>query len=274
MKKRRWGASGLTILGLVVVLLTGCGSGNEAGTGVPENGSSGTGSLTESGDRVVVSRSLDFGHVNEKPYAVFSEEDALEVFAKAIKTAKRGEGILDISFPDYDAVIERDGKREEIHLWLNRGSKHGMYTYVSDTGTGYNLTEESTLALVDLIWGIRYGSDQAAANGDVVRALKGLHNVDEWTSFAHSVDAGKTADVQVVVYTIEGDPIFFNLNYTGDMIRLRYDNSHDAFGIPDKRVDFCSSIKAEETEDGTEYALAGCQGEGGERFRLTVPKEQ
>ncbi|KIL34993.1 hypothetical protein SD71_15000 [Cohnella kolymensis] len=254
------------ILGAALLFgVTGCG--DEQATVVPAASSSAQVSgahsqeAVRSADQVVVSRSLRFGSVNAAPYGSFSEKGEVDVFVKAVHSADKIQGILDVVQPDYDVVIEQDGKRWEIHLWLFAHAEHGMYTYVSDTGTGYKLTAESTRELYKLIWGLRYEPKQAAANGDFVNAHGKLSNLDVWEKFVANVKAGIRDEVQVVQYTIEGGPIFDNLSFDGETIMHKHDNTHDAHGSPAKRFEFCKSIEEKNSDRGTEYNLTSC-GEG------------
>jgi hypothetical protein len=208
--------------------------------------------------QVVVSRSLGFGRVNSDPYGTFTEKEQVDAFTKAVSSAEKMQGVLDVIQPDYDVVIEQDGKRAEIHLWLDAGSEHGMYTYVTDTSTGYRLTAEATRELYDLIWGIRYEPMQAATNGDFVNAHGKVSNLDVWEKFVRNVKAGVRDEVQVVQYTDEGAPIFDNLSFDGEMIMHKYDNTHDAFGMPVKRIEYCKSIEERNSARGKEYKLASC----------------
>ncbi|MDF2837518.1 MAG: hypothetical protein K0Q63_3158, partial [Paenibacillus sp.] len=154
---------GLLILGLAsIAVATGCGKNGEAAPPAPTTEAGGEGVVTEKpGEegRVVVSRSIDFGQVNERPYAVFEGKDEIGAFAKAIKTGDKMNGQLDIDFPDYDIVIDQKGKQRKLHMWLDRNGNRGMYVYVGDTGTGYTMTEKATKALIELIWGVRYDSE-------------------------------------------------------------------------------------------------------------------
>jgi hypothetical protein len=213
------------------------------------------------GDQVVVSRSLSFGLVNAKPYGDFIEKVQVDAFVKAVQTAEKIQGILDVVQPDYDVVIKQKGKWWKIHLWLDAQSEHGMYTYVSDTGTGYKLTAESTRQLYKLIWDIRYEPKKAAANGDFVNAHGKLSNLDVWEKFIANVKIGVKDEILVVQYTVEGGPIFDNLSYDGETIIHKYDNTHDAYGAPTNRFEFCKSIEEKKSDRSTEYNLTSC-GEG------------
>lgn len=246
----------------LIALVTGCGKSEEQAP--PAN-------HTENADRVVVSRSIDFNQVNGRPYAVFDGKDEIAAFAKAVKTGDKMRGVLDIDFPDYDIVIQQNGKRSELHMWLDRNGNRGMFVYVGKSGTGYTMTEKATKELIELIWGVRYDSDTAAANGDVVSALSGgVLNADRWQTFVDKLENGERDEVQVVHYTIEGDPIFRNFIYDGDSFRLRYDTTHDAYGAPLDRTDFCEGVQKDETDEGTVYTLKGC-GDSETWFELMLP---
>jgi len=252
---------------------------NEQGKAISEKSSSSH--ITESrlqdvartGDQVVVSRSLGFGSINAVPYGTFTKKKQIEVFTQAVQSAEKMQGRLDVSQPDYDIVIKQGRKQLEIHLWIDARYAHGMYTYVSDTGTGYKLTAESTSDLYNLIWGIRYDSKQAATNGDFVNARNKLSNLEIWEKFVTNVKVGVKDEIQVVKYTIEGGPIFDNLSFDGETIRHMYDNTHDQYGTSTKRLEFCKSIDEIKTDRGTDYKLSSCGesfvGEG--MFNLLIP---
>ncbi|MHA6480882.1 DUF4362 domain-containing protein [Paenibacillus sp. strain BS8-2] len=271
---KRWMMLALGILGSMLMLLT-IGCGKEERSVPPEPTIAG--SITEGGveaDRVVVSRSIDFAQVNERPYVIFEDGDEMDTFADAMKSGNKINGTLDVDFPDYDIVIDQNGKRSTLHMWLHRDGGQGMFVYTGDTGTGYTMTEKSTKALIEIIWGVHYDSDTAAANGDVVSPLSGgIQNADRWLSFVDNVENKEPDEVQVVYYTIEGDPIFRNLIYDGgDSLRFRLDTSHDDYGAALDRTDFCRSIEADKTDAGTVYTLAGC-GDSETWFELIFPGE-
>lgn len=51
-----------------------------------------------------------------------------------------------------------------------------------------------------------------------------------WNEFAQKVDSGIPGLLTMASYTIEGDPIFYYIYYTGDEFYYRFDNSRDSFG--------------------------------------------
>ncbi|MFD0716161.1 DUF4362 domain-containing protein [Paenibacillus sp. GCM10027626] len=268
--------SRVIILGAVLLLgLPGCGTKQEVSlpTAPSPAHTSGAQASENNDDQVIVSRTLGFSRVNEKPYGTFFKKEEIAVFAKAVKSADKMQGMLDVPQSDYDVVLVQGGKRKEFHLWVDASTKYGMITYVSETGQGYRLTEKSTRALYDLIWGLKYDSKQAETNGDIVNIHGKLINQDVWEQFAANVKSGAKSEVQVVQYTIEGDPIFNNLSFDGETIRNIYENTHDAYGTPMKRYAFCKAIEEKKSDQGTVYELASCgEGEAKEGwFSLLVP---
>jgi hypothetical protein len=219
--------------------------------------------------KAVLSRSQRFGSVYPAVLAAFEGDEELQSFANAVRTAKKLEGKLDIRKPDYDLVLINGDGRQEFHFWLSPAADSAMFTYVSDTGTGYTLTEEAAGRLRKLIGTLPYTSEQAEENGDIVNMHGKITNLDKWNRFAANVKEGTPDEVHMTSYTIEGDPIFHDLLYDGRAIEATYDNSMDAFGAPDKKISFCKSIDQYKTERGTHYTLAQCDREE-QTFSFTV----
>jgi hypothetical protein len=225
--------------------------------------------------QAIVSRSQAFGRVNENVYGIFKEPDDVNAFEEAVRTAKKIDGQLDIRKPDYDIIFETNGSQPQrsVHLWVDPDSEIGMYTEVTDTGTGYSLSAGATQRLKALIGGLDYSLERAATNGDLVNLHGKLTNLDNWKRFLANVKNGTADDIHITSFTIEGDPIFEDLIFDGQTIEYTFDNTHDAFGKPVKTVSFCSKIEDNKAEKGIEYRLSGC---GDERegdnstFRLLV----
>ena len=62
-------------------------------------------------------------------------------------------------------------------------------------------------------------------------------------------------------YTDEGDPIFKDLEYDGQVIHYSYDNSNDAYGGSEKgiQMDECSEVIKEDNVEGEDrYIISGC----------------
>jgi|GEM_PF-1802730 len=258
---------GLVLLGVMMMamLLTSCGSG-KAGD-VKESFEAGGLGITsymtdgsQSQDHVTIHRGHTFGEVSSGIFGTLDRGEEVEAFDQAIRKAVKMPGIMDVREPDYGAVIHLGGKSTSIHLWLESDSTRGMFAYITDTGTGYRLTEKSTAQLKESIGQLRYTPEQAMDNGDVVLSLGGIANREIWDKFVTAVQKKNAATVQLTTYTIEGSPIFNNLEYgdQGEFIRHRFDTTHDPMGMPLKSVEFCKELVAAQTEQGIEYRLNGC----------------
>lgn len=81
---------------------------------------------------------------------------------------------------------------------------------------------------------------------------------------------GRTDSQRVVRYTIEGDPIYYQVTQRNDRIELRYDTTKDKFGSPNVIVYMCDTLQKEETDTTLTYTLTGCDGEPKELNILTI----
>ncbi|WP_314000842.1 DUF4362 domain-containing protein [uncultured Paenibacillus sp.] len=224
---------------------------------------------------VKVSRSKAFGRVNPALLGSFTDPAITRTFAEAILSAEKQSGVMDVIKPDYDLTFISDNTEQSFQLWLHPESDSGMYAYVEDTGTGYKLTEESAVALKRYVYGIEYRSEQAANNGDVVELLGKIMNADKWEQFLANIKSGSADEVQITSYTIEGDPIFYDLMFDGERIAYTYDSTFDAFGSRQKLDAFCTGIDGENTEQGIDFKLTGCQEgqkEAAATFRFMLPE--
>ncbi|WP_338555314.1 DUF4362 domain-containing protein [Paenibacillus sp. KS-LC4] len=108
-----------------------------------------------------------------------------------------------------------------------------------------------------------YQAEQAADNGDVVHVHGRYYNLDIWDAFIENISLKQSGKVRLTQYTIEGDPIFYELVYNGDAILYTFDNGMDAFGSDLGRPStICEGIGTKQTERGDEvYTLLGCDQE-------------
>ncbi|AWB46400.1 hypothetical protein DCC85_21010 [Paenibacillus sp. CAA11] len=215
-----------------------------------------------------ISRSLGFGSANPQFLKTYTDPETLAAFTAALKTAERMEGQLDIRVSDYDFILEPadGGQSRKGHLWLDSSSGSGLYMNVSDTGTGYKLTEASARRLAEILGRITYTPAQAEENGDVVITSTGMRNVKVWSEFYQKVSSGEKAKVQVTRYTTEGEPIFDNLEFNGSDLLFQHDSTWDSFGASEKYAEFCKRVEKKEAEDRAVYELGGCTAS----FRLEI----
>ncbi|MCA0758199.1 DUF4362 domain-containing protein [Paenibacillus sp. N4] len=89
---------------------------------------------------------------------------------------------------------------------------------------------------------------------DVIDMHGRITNLEKLDAFF----AGETDNQRLVRYTIEGDPIFYELTRKQDSVEVRYDTSQDKFGSPSVKTYGCESLGKKETERGVSYVLTGC----------------
>ncbi|MEJ1517696.1 DUF4362 domain-containing protein [Bacillus cereus] len=119
-----------------------------------------------------------------------------------------------------------------------------------------------------------YRPESAIKNGDVVNIHGKISNLDKFENFINHIKSGDKDKIRITSYTIEGDPIFYNLIYDGNQIQYNYDDSQDAFGGPDKGIQStsCSNIEKKDAENRVEYHLSGCSSEVGNTFYFMISK--
>lgn len=102
---------------------------------------------------------------------------------------------------------------------------------------------------------------------DVHGNVKHLQRMDEFVQLARKSEEGS---IRIVRYTIEGDPIFYDLTLSDGHIQFRYDNTEDKFGSG--RVSEYSCGELERTGSATRlgYVLKGCSGDNKEWEVLNV----
>lgn len=88
-----------------------------------------------------------------------------------------------------------------------------------------------------------YTSKEAISRGDIVSWEK-VYNLDKFEQFITNLSSKKADNIRVTSYTDEGDPIFKDLKFDGNVINYSYDTSNDAFGGSNTgvRTDTCSEV--------------------------------
>jgi len=106
-----------------------------------------------------------------------------------------------------------------------------------------------------------YSSNEAINKGDVVYLGQGYSNIEKFDQFITNLGNKKSDSIRITGYTDEGDPIFKDLKFDGNIISYTYDNSNDKFGGSNKgrRTDTCSKVSSEENAQGEiDYTASGC----------------
>ncbi|MDN7245984.1 DUF4362 domain-containing protein [Planococcus shenhongbingii] len=85
-----------------------------------------------------------------------------------------------------------------------------------------------------------------------------IENLDRFERFLSYVDQGQEDAIRIVNYTTEGDPIYQDLTFNGEMIQYVYDSSKDDYGSGEVMELTCTSIEKVEQADFTDYVLAEC----------------
>lgn len=105
-----------------------------------------------------------------------------------------------------------------------------------------------------------YAIKEAIEKGDIVFTGK-VDNFDKFEQFISNLTIKEADSIRVTSYTDEGDPIFKDLKFDGNVINYTYDTSHDAFGGSNIgiRTDTCSEVSSKENSQGeTIYSISGC----------------
>ena len=112
---------------IIIVLLAGCQS-EQGDTMVL---------LDEKVKAIHIAESNGLEDINTEILQTFLDEKSISLFEKAIWTAQKQSGQIDVSEPEYDVMVEYDaGEGElpthEIHLWLGGENERSTLMYIED----------------------------------------------------------------------------------------------------------------------------------------------
>lgn len=96
--------------------------------------------------------------------------------------------------------------------------------------------------------------EEASEKGYVVYGHSETVNYDVFEKFIQAYENNEDAEVKLVVYTIEGDPIFHTLSYNDKQIKYTYDNRQDMNSKQEKVSTTCTSLSSKEHV----YYLSDC----------------
>jgi hypothetical protein len=105
-----------------------------------------------------------------------------------------------------------------------------------------------------------YGSEEAIKKGDIVYRNE-VFNLERFEQFLINLSNKKEDTIRVTGYTDEGDPIFQDLRFDGEVIHYTYDNSNDEYAgkYKGKENDVCKDVIGKESTQGEiEYLINGC----------------
>lgn len=96
---------------------------------------------------------------------------------------------------------------------------------------------------------------------DIVNEHGKITNLTRFEEFFESVQQSKKDTVRIIAYTTEGDPIIKDVQFNGSTIKYTLDTTRDGYGQQEVITANCKSIEKLETEETTEYQIAGCKNE-------------
>ncbi|MBW8351065.1 hypothetical protein K0H71_16690 [Bacillus sp. IITD106] len=102
--------------------------------------------LDEEISEVNISKSKGFGEMNEEIILTFNDKKSLETFEKAITTAVKQSGKVDVSDPEYDIMVEYTPEKgalptHALHLSLGKVNEKSIFMYMMDEAAYYTSPE-------------------------------------------------------------------------------------------------------------------------------------
>ena len=88
--------------------------------------------------------------------------------------------------------------------------------------------------------------DEAISNGTLINMHGFITNLDSLDNFVKDIENRKDSEIEIVHYTIEGDPIIHILKYENNVIHSTLDPRHDQFGNSDVIKEEYDSIEVKE----------------------------
>lgn len=119
----------------------------------------------------------------------------------------------------------------------------------------------------------KYTMEEAKKNGDII-VQNGVTNSDRFESFLKKSTQGKSDQIRITAYTIEGDPILYDVKYDGKSYHYKSDSSRDQFGSTDddRKNEVCQQLDKMIVKQEIIYTLSKCA-EGEDHVLLRLPKQ-
>ena len=103
-------------------------------------------------------------------------------------------------------------------------------------------------------------SVKGVSDVDVVNTHGGVEGVEKMQVFYENTQKGIAADLRIVHYTIEGDPMVTDLSYNGDTIEVEHDTTRDTFGSGQVITNTCGNMLVESNPTNISYIVTDCKG--------------
>ncbi|MBS4201784.1 hypothetical protein KHA93_19455 [Bacillus sp. FJAT-49732] len=102
-----------------------------------------------------IAKSKGIGEMNEDILISFKDKQSLDIFEKAIKTAVKEPGKVNVLEPEYDVMVEYKSKEgglpvHALHLWLGKEKEKSTFMYMMDDYI-YHTSPQMTSKLRKLI---------------------------------------------------------------------------------------------------------------------------
>lgn len=102
--------------------------------------------------KVSISESMGFDEINTDFFAVYEDEETVDMFEKIFEDAVKQDGIVDIAAPEYDIEAELgNGSKQQYYLWVGEADQSSTIMRVEDTNTIYLIPADDTNWLIDLL---------------------------------------------------------------------------------------------------------------------------
>lgn len=97
-----------------------------------------------------------------------------------------------------------------------------------------------------------------------------VENRERLDAFVENVQSSLKDKIRLTRYTIEGDPIYHDLDFDGTLLNFRLDTTEDQFGQGNVTTYECKQISKSESDTETKYLLDGCaNGQTGELLTIS-----
>ncbi|WP_066070305.1 DUF4362 domain-containing protein [Neobacillus soli] len=102
------------------------------------------------------------------------------------------------------------------------------------------------------------GQNDRPANNEIKDMHGMVENIERLDLFVKNMQSGKKDKVRLTRFTIEGDPIFHDLDYNGSKLEIKVDTTKDKFGQGEIITYVCKGIQKHESNTETKYSLIEC----------------
>ncbi|WML57706.1 DUF4362 domain-containing protein [Neobacillus sp. PS2-9] len=109
---------------------------------------------------------------------------------------------------------------------------------------------------------------------EVVEVHGRLENIKRLDLYVKNMNSGKKDKVRLIRYTIEGDPIYYDLAYDGSKFTIKRDTTEDKYGGGEVITYSCKSIQTLESNTSTKYMVEECPDFGEELLTISHDVDQ